>query len=224
MNRRDFLNRHALAASAWTVTAVGGLSVLNPQAQAQGQGDFIEGRDFRRLGNPAPVPGHGKIDVVEFFWYGCPHCHALEPALDVWSAKLPADVAFRRMPVVFGALHEAHARMFFALEALGQLNTVHKRIFAALHVQRRRLDKFDDIAAFVAEQGVDKQKFSEAFNAFGVASKVKQSQQLSQAYGLEGVPALGIAGRFLTAGSMTGSNERSLQVADALIARSRKSA
>ena len=90
MNRRDFLNRHALAASAWTVTAVGGLSVLNPQAQAQGQGDFIEGRDFRRLGNPAPVPGHGKIDVVEFFWYGCPHCHALEPALDVWSAKLPA--------------------------------------------------------------------------------------------------------------------------------------
>ncbi len=224
MNRRDFLNRHALAATAWTATAVGGLAGLNSEAQAQGSGDFVEGRDFRRLGTPAPVPGHGKIDVVEFFWYGCPHCHTLEPALDAWSAKLPADVAFRRMPVVFGALHEAHARMFFALEALGQLSTVHKRIFAALHVQRRRLDKFDDIAAFVAEQGVDKQKFSEAFNAFGVASKVKQSQQLSQAYALEAVPALGIAGRFLTAGSMAGSNERALQVTDALIARSRKSA
>lgn len=224
MKRREFLQHPSVAA---TVLALGGssaLTTLSQTARAQGPGDFVEGRDFRRLGTAAPVPGHGKIDVVEFFWYGCPHCHALEPALEVWSAKLPADVAFRRMPVIFGALHEAHARMFFALEALGQLPTVHKRVFAALHVQRRRLDKFDDIAAFVAEQGVDKQKFSEAYNAFGVGSKVKQSQQLAQAYALDGVPALGIAGRFLTAGSMAGSNERALQVADSLIARSRKSA
>ena len=223
MNRRDFLHQQATCAAS-LVAGTAALTGLGTHAHAQAPGDFIEGRDFRRLGTPAPVPGHGKIDVVEFFWYGCPHCHALEPALEAWSAKQPADVAFRRMPVIFGALHEAHARMFFALDALGQLPTVHKRIFAALHVQRRRLDKFDDIAAFVAEQGVDKQKFGEAYNAFGVASKVKQSQQLAQAYALDGVPALGIAGRFLTAGSMAGSNERALQVADSLIARSRKPA
>jgi len=214
MHRRDFSSR--LAATA-AVLAAG-------PALAQGS-QPVEGRHFVRVSPAAPVGAPaGKIDVVEFFWYGCPHCHALEPALEAWSARLPADVAFRRMPVVFGALHESHARMFFALEALGQLQTVHKRIFAALHIQRRRLDKFDDIAAFVAEQGVDRQKFTEAYNAFGVASKVKQSQQLAQAYALEGVPALGVAGRFLTAGSMAGSNERALQVADSLIARSRRSA
>lgn len=220
MKRRTFLHHHALSAAALAT----GTSLALASNPAQAQGGFVEGRDYRRLGNPAPVPGHGKIDVVEFFWYGCPHCHALEPALDAWAAKLPADVAFRRMPVIFGALHEAHARLFFALEALGQLPTVHKRVFAALHVQRRRLDKPEDIAAFVAEQGVDKAKFQEAYNGFGTASKVRQSQQLAQAYALEGVPALGIAGRFLTAGSMAGSNERALQAADFLIGRSRKPA
>jgi len=212
MKRREFST--LMAAGLGTVAAA-----------SRAQGGPVEGVHFIRLAKPAPVSTPaGKIEVVEFFWYGCPHCNALEPALDAWAAKLPADVAFRRMPVIFGALHEAHARLFFALEALGQLPTVHKRVFAALHVQRRRLDKFDDIAAFVAEQGVDKQKFTEAFNAFGTASKVKQSQQLAQAYGLEGVPALGVAGRFLTAGSMAGSNERALRAADFLIARSRKPA
>jgi thiol:disulfide interchange protein DsbA len=220
MKRRTFIHQHALGAAA--LAAAGGITLGSVPAAAQGS--FVEGRDYRRLGNPAPVPGHGKIDVVEFFWYGCPHCNALEPALDAWAAKLPADVAFRRMPVVFGALHEAHARMFFALEAMGQLPTVHKRVFAALHVQRRRLDKPEDIIAFVAEQGVDKAKFTEAYNGFGAASKVRQSQQLAQAYALDGVPALGIAGRFLTAGSMAGSNERALQAADFLIAQSRKPA
>lgn len=220
MKRRTFLHQHALGAAA--LAAAGGMTLGTVPAAAQG--GFVEGRDYRRLGNPAPVPGHGKIDVVEFFWYGCPHCNALEPALDAWAAKLPADVAFRRMPVVFGALHEAHARLFFALEAMGQLPTVHKRVFAALHVQRRRLDKPDDIIAFVAEQGVDKAKFTEAYNGFGAASKVRQSQQLAQAYALDGVPALGIAGRFLTAGSMAGSNERALQAADFLIAQSRRPA
>jgi len=220
MKRRTFLHQQALSAAA---LAAGSALALG-SAAVQAQGGFVEGRDFRRLANPAPVPGHGKIDVVEFFWYGCPHCNALEPALEAWASRLPADVAFRRMPVIFGALHEAHARLFFALEALGQLPSLHKRVFAALHVQRRRLDKPEDIASFVAEQGVDKAKFQEAYNSFGTASKVRQSQQLAQAYALDGVPALGIAGRFQTAGSMAGSNERALQAADFLIDRSRRPA
>ena len=220
MKRRTFLHQQALSAAA--LAAASALALGSGAAQAQG--GFVEGRDFRRLANPAPVPGHGKIDVVEFFWYGCPHCNALEPALEAWASRLPADVAFRRMPVIFGALHEAHARLFFALEALGQLPSLHKRVFAALHIQRRRLDKPEDIASFVAEQGVDKAKFQEAYNSFGTASKVRQSQQLAQAYALDGVPALGIAGRFLTAGSMAGSNERALQAADFLIDRSRRPA
>ena len=223
MNRRRF-HHHALSAAAAAATAGIAGQLMMAASPAMAQADVVEGRDYRRLGVPAPVPGHGKIDVVEFFWYGCPHCNALEPTLDAWAARLPADVALRRMPVVFGALHELHARMFFALEALGQLEPLHKRIFAALHVQRRRLDKLDDVTAFLSEQGVDKARFLDAYNAFGVATKVRQSKQLSEAYGLDGVPALGIGGRFLTAGSMAGSNERALKIADALIARSRKPA
>lgn len=217
MDRRRF-HAHLLGAAAAATLATPSLPTL-----AQG-GGFIEGRDYRRLGTPAPVPGHGKIDVVEFFWYGCPHCNALEPTLEAWAARLPADVVLRRMPVIFGALHEGHAKMFFALEAMGQLEAMHRRIFAAMHVQRRRLDKPEDMAAFIAEQGVDRKKFEEAFNAFGVATKVRQSKQLAQAYGVDGVPCLGIAGRYLTAGSMAGTNERALQVADLLIAQSRKQA
>lgn len=219
MKRREFLEHPAKGGLC--LWALGGMLPGLGHAQPA---QFIEGRDFRRLSAPAPVPGHGKIDVVEFFWYGCPHCYALEPALEAWVARLPQDVMFRRMPVIFGALHEAHARLYFALEAMGQLGTVHKRIFTALHVQKRRLDKFDEIAGFVAEQGVDRTAFTQAYNAFGAASKVRQSQQLAQAYGLEGVPALGIGGQFLTAGSMAGSNERALKAAEFLIARLRRPA
>lgn len=217
MNRRRF-HRHSLATLA--VLAPGLLGAGPAAAQA----DFTEGKDFRRLGTPAPVPGHGKIDVVEFFWYGCNHCNALEPTLEAWAIRLPPDVVLRRMPVVFGALHELHAKMFFALEAIGQLETLHRRIFAALHVQRRRLDKLEDVVAFVAEQGVDRARFTEAFNGFGVATKTRQSRQLAEAYAIEGVPTFGVAGRFVTAGSMAGSNERALKVVDALIARTRRPA
>jgi len=217
MNRRQF-HLSSLA----TTLGLGGLAALGSTPAGAQATDIVEGRDFRRLETTAPVPSHGKIDVVEFFWYGCPHCYALEPALDAWVEKLPADVVFRRMPVTFAALHEGHAKMFFALEALGQLPKLHKTIFTALHVQRRRLDRADDMAAFVAEHGVGREAFLDAFNAFGVASKVRQSRQLSEAYRLEGVPALGIQGRFLTSGSLAGSNEKALRVADLLIARSRR--
>lgn len=217
MDRRRF-NTHAASTAAALALIPTSLTAL-----AQG-GNFVEGRDYRRLSAPAPVPGHGKIDVVEFFWYGCPACNALEPALEAWAARLPADVVLRRIPVTFTALHEGHAKLFYALEALGQLETMHRRVFAALHVQRRRLDKPEDMAAFAADQGLDRKKFEEAFAAFGVATKVRQGTQLAKAYGIEGVPCLGIAGRFLTAGSMAGTNERALQAADMLIAQSRKPA
>lgn len=223
MNRRRF-HRHALGglAAAAPLGLISTAPMLGGAGPAQAQADITEGREFRRLAKPAPVPGHGKVDVVEFFWYGCPACNALEPTLEAWAAKMPPGAILRRMPVVFSALHELHAKMFFALEALGQLETLHRRIFATLHVQRRRLDKLDDVAAFVAEQGVDRAKFIEAFNGFGVATKARQSKQLAEAYAIEGVPAFGVGGLFLTAGSMAGSNERALKVVEALIQRSRR--
>ncbi|HMM84958.1 MAG: thiol:disulfide interchange protein DsbA/DsbL [Gammaproteobacteria bacterium] len=181
------------------------------------QAPFVEGRDYIRLAQPAPTSTPGKIDVLEFFWYGCPHCNAFQPAVETWSARLPGDVAFRRVPVGFSAMHETHARLFYALEALGEVDKLHRRVFAAMHVQRRRLDKESDIAAFAAEQGLDRDKFVDALRSFGVSTKARQAKALAEAYKIDGTPSMGVHGRFFTSGSLAGSNERSLQVTDFLV-------
>lgn len=181
------------------------------------QAPFVEGRDYIRLAQPAPTSTPGKIDVLEFFWYGCPHCNAFQPAIEAWSARLAGDVAFRRVPVGFSAMHETHARLFYALEALGELDKLHRRVFAAMHVQRRRLDKEADIAAFAAEQGLDREKFVDALRSFGVSTKARQAKALAEAYKIDGTPSMGVHGRFFTSGSLAGSNERSLQVTDFLV-------
>lgn len=208
MNRRRF-----------TVTAVAAATL---PAWVHAQGAFTEGKDFVRLATPAATSTPGKIDVIEFFWYGCPHCNAFQPAIDAWRARIAPDIAFRPVPVVFSAMHETHAKLFYALEAMGELDKMHKRVFAAMHVQRRRLDKESDIADFVASQGVDRDKFVEAFRSFGVATKVRQAKTLSEAYKIDGTPSLGVHGRFFTSGSLAGSNERALQVTDFLVDRVRK--
>jgi thiol:disulfide interchange protein DsbA len=212
MNRRELIQRSGAAA---TLLLGAGAS------RAQGVAP-VEGRDFVRLSTPAPVPGGGKIDVVEFFSYGCPHCYTFEPTLDQWVKKLPPDVAFRRVPVAFNAPFEGYAKLFYALEALGLQDSLHKRVFAAIHVQRQRLDKDADLAAFVQSGGGDGAKFVEAYKSFGVATKVRQAKQLSEAYKIDGVPTLGIHGRWFTSGSLAGSHERSLAVAEQLIQRARK--
>ena len=189
----------------------------------QAQGGPVEGTHYVRLAKPAPVSvPAGKVEVVEFFWYGCPHCNALEPALEAWIKRLPADVVFRRVPVAFGAAHESHQRLFYTLEAMGQLAAVHPKIFAAIHAQRQRLDREADQIAFLKTQGVDTARFAELSKSFSVQTKMRQAKQLSSAYKIDGVPAMGVAGRFYTAGSLAGDNVRALAVADVLIARARK--
>lgn len=211
MKRRDFPAHLVAAGAAWA----GGL--------AQAQDGPVEGVHYRRLAQRAPVSAPaGKIEVVEFFWYGCPHCNALEPALEAWIQRLPADVAFRRVPVGFSATHETHQKLFYALEAIGQLEAMHRKIFAAIHVQRQRLDRDADQAAFVAANGVDAAKFTEAGKSFSVQTRMRQAKQLADAYKIEGVPTIGVHGRFYTSGSLAGDNVRSLAVADALIERTRK--
>ena len=192
-----------------------------PAAQAQGAAP-VEGRDFVRLNTPVAVPAGGKIDVIEFFSYGCPHCYTFEPALEQWIKRLPPDAAFRRVPATFNASFEGYAKLFYALEAVGQAEALHKRVFAAIHVQRQRLDKEADLVAFVSANGGDAGKFSEAYKSFGVATKLRQAKQLFEAYKIDGVPTLGIHGRWFTSGSLTGNNDKALAVADYLIQRARK--
>jgi thiol:disulfide interchange protein DsbA len=212
MKRRDFSLQLAVA----------GLGTVWAGA-AHSQGAPVEGTHYTRLSQPAPVSAPpGKIEVVEFFSYGCPHCYSLEPTLDSWAKRLPADVAFKRVPVGFNALYENYQKIFYALEAMGKLEPMHARVFAAIHQQRQRLDKDADIAAFMTANGVDGAKFLELYKSFSVQTKAKQAQQLSQSYKIDGVPAMGVQGRFVTSGSLAGSNERALAVTDSLVQGLRK--
>ena len=210
MNRREF----ALASIGTSLAGLAG------PLRAQG-GAPVEGTDFKRVAQPVAVP-EGKVDVVEFFGYWCPHCHAFEPALDAWVRKLPPQVAFRRMAVAFNAAQEPMQRLYFALESLGLVDSLHRKVFAALHVGHQRLDKDADIAAWAQSAGADGAKIVDTMKSFSVATKVRQARQLAEAFRIEGVPTLGIQGRYMTSPSIAGTPERALAVADALIALSRK--
>ncbi len=215
MKRREF--------STHLMTTAVGAATLSAGGVARAQGEFVEGTHYVKLSQPGPVPADGRIEVVEFFWYGCNHCHAFEPALDAWQKKLPTDVAFRRVPVAFREEpFVAHQRLFYALEAMGLVDTMHRKVFSAIFLDRLRLDKLPEIVAFVTRNGVDGAKFSEAFNSFSVQTKVRQAKQLAETYRIDGVPTLGIQARFYTSGSLAGTAERALLVADYLIGRTRK--
>jgi thiol:disulfide interchange protein DsbA len=210
MNRREF------AAGA------GAALLLGSGAPARAQGALVEGRDFTRVAQPLPVP-EGKVDVIEFFGYWCPHCNAFEPALDAWAKKLPpAQVSFRRLAVSFNAAHEPMQRLYFALEALGLVDTLHRKVFTAVHVQHQRFNSEAEISTWAQANGADAGKIVEAMKSFSVATKVRQARQLAEGFRIEGVPTLGIQGRYMTSPSIAGSQERALAVADALIAQSRK--
>lgn len=217
MNRRDF--------SLQTVAALGSGSLLWATS-AHAQGGPVEGTHYVRLSQPAPVSAPaGKVEVVEFFWYGCPHCFHFEPYLESWASRLPGHVAFRRIPVAFRERpFGVHQQLYFAIETLGLMNTLHPRVFKAMHEERQRLDTPEAIGEFVARNGVDRVKFMNVFQSFAVQTKCRQARALTDAYRIDGVPALGIAGRFYTSISLNGTPERTLATTDALIAQSRKSA
>jgi thiol:disulfide interchange protein DsbA len=164
----------------------------------------------------------GKVEAMEFFGYWCPHCHSFEATLDAWVRKLPADVVFRRVPVSFGPPHEPFQKLYYALEALGQLDTMHRKVFNAIHLQKLRLDKDDDLKALAKENNLDFAKLKDTMGSFSVATKCNQAKQLASTYKLDGVPTLAVQGRFITSVGQAGSHERALQVMDALIQQSRK--
>lgn len=178
--------------------------------------------DYVKLGQTAPVEAPaGKIEVIEFFWYSCPHCNAFEPVLSQWAKKLPADVAFRRVPIAFQNSYVPQQQLFYALEAMGLIDKMHARVFAAIHGERQNLVKPEAITEWVVKQGIDKDKFLSQFNSFSTVTKSSRARQLMTAYAVEGVPAMGVAGRFYTDGSLAKSMDRALAVTDYLIAEVR---
>ena len=218
MNRRDF--SVCLASLGLGSTALW----ASLPALAQG-GAPVESVNYIRLGTPVPVSvPAGKIEVIEFFWYECPHCNAFEPALDAWQKKLPADVAFRRVPVAFRDIYIPQQQLFYALDAMGKVDTMHRRVFNAIHIDHQRLEQPAEIAAFMEKNGVDRAKFLEVFNSFSVQTKAKQATRLAEAYKIDGVPALGIQGRYFTSGTLAGSPEKALGVTEYLVQTIRKGA
>ncbi len=218
MERRDFLTVAGVAATLGSPLAVGSALAQQPAQAPLAAGKMLAGRDYRPLQQPAPVDTPaGKIELLEFFWYGCPHCNAFEPVLAQWVKALPADVVFKRVPIAFQSSFVPQQQLFYALEAMGLVDKLHAQVFAAIHRERRKLSTVADIAAWIAAQGVDGAVFKGHFDSFTVAAKVRRATQLMNAYGVEGVPALGVAGRFYTDGELTHSMERALQVVSFLL-------
>lgn len=211
MKRREF-SKAGLAVSALALSQA-------PAALAQAKA----GTDYLVLEKPASVEAPaGKIEVVEFFWYACPHCNTFEPQLEAWVKRLPADVAFRRAPVAFRNDFVPLQKLYYTLEAMGQVDEMHRKAFHAIHVEKQRLNTDDTVIAWAAKQGLDKAKFVETYNSFNVATKVRKATQLQDAYKLAGVPAMGIHGRYYTDGTLARSMDRALVVTDQLVAELRK--
>ncbi|MDP3135942.1 MAG: thiol:disulfide interchange protein DsbA/DsbL [Burkholderiaceae bacterium] len=182
-----------------------------------------EGSDYLALKQRVPTEaGAGKVEVIEFFWYNCPHCNAFEPRLEEWIKRIPKDVVIKRVPVAFRDDFVPQQRLFYTLEAMGKLDTLHRKVFNAIHVDRQNLQREDGIANWAAKQDLDKAKFMELYNSFSVSNKARRATQLQNLFRVEGVPALGIAGRYYTDATLAGSMERALQVTDYLIGQARK--
>jgi protein dithiol oxidoreductase (disulfide-forming) len=194
--------------AAWPADLVGGK-------------DYVEGKDYVRLKNPQPVESGKKIEVIEFFSYGCPHCNDLEPILDAWMRTLPPDVQFHRVPVMFQQRWEPLARIYYTLDALGEEARLSPAVFKAIHVEG--LPLYDDKAFFdwAARQGLDRARVAETYNSFGVSSKFNRAKALAQTYNIQSVPTMIVDGRFMTSSEKVGTHENLPPVLDALIIKAR---
>jgi thiol:disulfide interchange protein DsbA len=214
--RRFSLNAASLAGA---LTLAGGSAPLRALAQA---GAPVEGRDYSTLGRPVALARTGKIEVIEFFWYGCPHCFAFEPTIEAWIARLPPDVAFRRVPVGFDALKEIHQRIFYTWESLGLVDTMHLKTFTRFHVQHRPINDRRDMLTFAQENGLDVTKVQQAWDSFGVQTRCRQAKQLEDDYAIERMPEMGIHGRFTATAQPNAGPASVLATTDWLVDRIRK--
>ncbi|KIF80127.1 thiol:disulfide interchange protein DsbA/DsbL [Noviherbaspirillum autotrophicum] len=212
--------KHALAALSLGLVAItASAAPANPQ----------NGVDYRTLNKPQQTESGKKVEVTEFFWYSCPHCFAFEPDLEAWVKKQGDNIAFKRVPVAFRDSMVPEQKLYYALEAMGKAEEMQKRIFNAIHVQRLPLNTDAAIVDYIAKQGIDKQKFLDVYNSFGIQSKVRRAAQLQQAYEIDGVPTMAIDGRFLTSPSIVSASlgnvsepalaAGTLQVMDWLVAK-----
>ncbi|CAK0761922.1 Thiol:disulfide interchange protein DsbA [Gammaproteobacteria bacterium] len=178
-----------------------------------------EGFDYQLITPPVPTQNQvsGRVEVVEMFWYGCPHCLHFEPILSKWEAHRSPNVDFIRIPAVFQDPWEPLARAFYTAEILGVLDRLHTPLFEAVQIQHRRLEQDSDIRAFFIEQGVKAEDFDRVFRSFGVENHIRRAKDLSKRYGIDGVPSMIVNGKYRTSGTLTGGLEKVPLVVDALV-------
>jgi protein dithiol oxidoreductase (disulfide-forming) len=188
---------------------------------AAGAADLVEGKDYVRLRNPQPVETGKKIEVIEFFSYGCPHCSDLEPILQAWIQKLPPDVQFRRVPVMFQQRWEALAKIYYTLDAMGDETRLSPEVFKAVHVNGVPLYQDKAFFDWAASHGLDRTRVAEVYGSFAVSSKFNRAKALAQAYNIQSVPTIIVDGKYLTASDRVGTHAAMPPVLDALVAKAR---
>ena len=180
-----------------------------------------EGKDYTVLKAPVPTENAAKVEVLEFFQYTCPHCATYEPFLEAWRKKLPSDVEYKRIPISWDNTNVPHVRIYYTLETLGKLPEMHEKVFTAIQKNRQPLLNADQIAQFMADNGIDRKQWTDAYNSFSVAAKANRAGQIWRAYKVDGTPMVAVDGKYLTAPSMVGSREGSIVVLDQLVQRAR---
>jgi len=181
-----------------------------------------EGFDYRVLPIAQAIETKGKIEILEFFWYGCPHCHDFEPQLDAWVKRQAKDVSVKKVPVAFRDDLLPHSQLFYALESLGKSN-LHAKVMETMHVGKRKLLTEPEIADWAVSQGIERETFLKAFKSFTVTSKARAANQIAQAYRIDGVPTVAVQGKYITSPSITaGSKARAIEAMDHLVNKARK--
>ena len=189
-----------------------------PSARA----DIVEGKDYTVLATPQPTQDGNTIEVLEFFWYGCPHCNSLHPHLKTWLMNIPKDVSFRYVPATLRANWVAAAKIFYTIEAIGETDVLHDKVYDAVHRDKIDINNESVLFDWVEKQGIDRKKFEDTYRSFSVQNQVARSTQLSRQYQLTGVPALVINGKYITSGKMGGTPQDTIRTLEALIEKIRK--
>jgi thiol:disulfide interchange protein DsbA len=179
--------------------------------------------DYRVI-KPQPVAVAGRIEVIDFFWYGCPHCNNLQPALERWIGNKPADVLVRRIPAILRDSWAPHARIYYTLEALGEVERLHQRVYHGYHVEELHMSKPEVMSAWAQRNGIDRERWEQAYDSPEVRRKVEEAARLTRAYQVTGTPSLVVNGRYLTSGSMAESLNRVVDIVDGLVHKVRSEA
>lgn len=193
------------------VTSLFAVVVLGVAGSALAQ-KAVQGKDYEVLALPQKTADPKKIEIIEFFSYGCIHCAEFEPALAAWLKTKPVDVTFRAIPLVFHPTWRPLAKLYYALETLGELPRLHAKVFDAVHKENQQLTTDEAVAKWAAAQGINPAKFNEAYNAFGIDAKIGRGGDLAKAFGVTGTPTIGVNGKYMTAPSMTYKNNTAAPV------------